>query len=62
MKQNKGRKEERKDKRGVEKMEETGMGAGRGGEERRERGLPLGHQQLATIWRCIVIGQQFIWE
>lgn len=39
----------------------NGGGAG-GGEERRERGFPLGQQQLVTIWRCIVIGQQFIWE
>lgn len=38
------------------------MEKGMGVEERKERGFSLGHQQLATIWRCIVTGQQFIWE
>lgn len=36
-KQNKGRKEERKEKMGVQKTEERGMEAGRGEERRGER-------------------------
>lgn len=63
IKQNKGRKQERKEKRGEwRKVEERGVKAGRGGKGSRHRAFPLGHQQLVTTWRCIVIGQQFIWE